>query len=74
MSVRIDINEVKRLQERRREINAIPLGDIVWVDGERVIEISPKVLREWIFTGLSNVDFIDMDVYLDTEFAVAVDG
>lgn len=72
--MRIDINEVKRLQERRREINAIPLGDIVWVDGERVIEISPKVLREWIFTGLSNVDFIDMDVYLDTEFAVAVDG
>lgn len=61
--VRIDIEEIKALQKRRKEINAIELADIdFYENGVKVVVSSPTV-EDWNFVGLSNIDFIEHAEY-----------
>lgn len=59
--VQVSVREVKWLEERRRQINAIDLDDIEWIteDG-RVIPYNAKNIEEFSFTGLSNMSFIEL--------------
>ena len=60
MSVQVNIDEVRRLQARRREINRVPLQDIIWVDDTgKVFPVTPAQVEHHRFTGLNNIDFVE---------------
>lgn len=54
----VDINYLRYLNEQRQAINATNLENIVWVENGQEIEASDKLIEDFKFTGLSNVDFI----------------
>lgn len=55
--ITIDLIELRRFLEYKRNINTVELEDIQWTVGEEVLEIDPQSISHWCFTGLSNVDF-----------------
>jgi hypothetical protein len=57
--VKVDIEEVRRLTARIKEINQIPFYDIEWVDGDKTLQIPAEVREDWKFCGLSNVTFLE---------------
>lgn len=57
--MKIEIEEILKMNERRTEINKQDIRDIEWyLDGNK-IDILSETLEEWRFTGLSNIDFVD---------------
>lgn len=58
--VQVSVREVKWLNERRRQINALELEDIEWIteDG-RVIPYNDKSVDDFKITGLSNIEFVE---------------
>ena len=58
----INIEEVRALQERRREINKIDLNDIDFYENGVMVTPTKEALEEWRFTGLSNIDFVEMEL------------
>ena len=66
--MRIDIERVRELLEAIAEINRAPLEEIeVYENGEKV-DIPTVCLEDWKFTGLGNINFIEMEPWKDTEF------
>ena len=62
--IRVNIEDIFEIQDRRRIINNFDLMDIeFYADGDP-IEIDPKVKKEFEFTGLNNIDFITSNYYL----------
>lgn len=59
----IDIQEIKKIQARINEINAIPFDEIEWTDGSMAINVSPEVINYWKLTGLTNREFITSNFY-----------
>jgi len=52
------------IYNRRLEINSLEFRDIVWVDeNNNPIEIDEKVIKEWEFMGMNNMDFITGEFY-----------
>lgn len=66
---KIDINEVLNLEKRKNEINALELDDIIWMDGDKEVEVLEGSRKYFKFIGLSNINFISMGLYNDKEFA-----
>ena len=64
--MRVDIEHVLKLQAERRKINELDLNDIEWYEDGKKVEVSPKVIEEFKFTGLCNTDFITMDIFKKT--------
>jgi hypothetical protein len=63
--MRIDIEEINKIEKRRKEINAIPLNEIeVYENGERVY-IDPEVLESWRFSGMGNWYFLADGYYCE---------
>jgi len=60
--MRVDLEEIRRLQARRREINSVPLAEIEWYENDVRIEIEPDAILDWTFTGLLNTDFALMEL------------
>lgn len=56
---RIDIEEIERLQARRREINALELEEIDFYKDGVLVEAVPGAIAEWRFTGLGNVCYVE---------------
>jgi len=61
--MRVDIEHVRKLQEERMKINSAELKDIEWYEDGEKVEIDPKTLEDFRFTGLCNTDFIIYDAY-----------
>lgn len=59
----VTAEEVRTLKNRLREINGIPFTEIEWRENGAPIAVLPGVADEFKFTGLSNTDFIDLDIY-----------
>jgi len=60
----IKIKDVMDIYNRRLEINSLEFRDIVWVDeNNNPIEIDEKVIKEWEFMGMNNMDFITGEFY-----------
>ena len=55
--MRVDLEEVERLQDRHRAINMVPLDKIQWFRDGKLVDVTPEMIREWEFIGLSNIDF-----------------
>lgn len=64
MKTKISIDEIIELKNRIREINKISFHDIVFTSDGVELEFSEGLLEDWLYTGLSNVDFIDSGYYL----------
>ena len=60
----ISIVELLGMEERRKQINAIPLEDIEWIgeDGKAFLP-AKGVVDEWRFMGMSNIQFIITGFY-----------
>lgn len=56
--MKVTIEELWEMQERRNEINSTDIKDIeFYINGVKV-DVPLESLEEWRFTGLSNTDFI----------------
>ena len=64
--MRMDVEHVRQVQAERLRINKMDLKDIEWYEGGKKLEVSPEVIKDFVFTGLCNTDFITMDVYKET--------
>ena len=61
--MRIDIERIKKLKAELSEFNKMPLDKIrFYENGERVY-IDPKIIKDFEFTGLNNVDFVMTNFY-----------
>ncbi|MDE1971269.1 MAG: hypothetical protein KGI50_06885 [Patescibacteria group bacterium] len=59
----VDIQHVKSLQEELARINSIPLEELELYDGDTRIIVSPEILDDWKFIGLSNITFIELEAW-----------
>ena len=51
------------IKNRRREINSCPLGEIAFYKNGSKVDILPKTVNDFMYTGLSNIDFITSGYY-----------
>jgi hypothetical protein len=59
LQMRIDVEEIWRMTDRRKEINAIDLSKLeIYLNGEKSI-IPESIINAWDFSGLTNIDFIN---------------
>ena len=57
--MQVHIEKVLDLKRQLREINSVPLKEIIWLKNGSKIEYLQQDLEDFRFTGLSNTDFID---------------
>jgi hypothetical protein len=57
--MKIAIEEIMTMLERRAEINNTPLDQIEWTLNGVVQQIAPDEIDEWDFTGLGNIYFAE---------------
>lgn len=57
--MQVHIEKVLDLKRQLREINSVPLKDIVWLKNGSKIEYLQQDLEDFRFTGLSNTDFVE---------------
>ncbi len=62
--IKIDIEDIFEIQERRRNINKLDFADIEFCSNGKPLNIDPKVREEFSFIGLDNMDFITSNYYL----------
>ena len=60
--MRIDIEEVIQLQLRRNELNAVDIKYVEFYKDSKKLEIDPALIEDWHFVGLSNTDFVMMEL------------
>jgi hypothetical protein len=63
MKVEIAIEDVYALIQNRSAINKLPFEDIIWTEKGKPIPIDEKVVEDWCYTGLNNIDFISTGRY-----------
>lgn len=59
--MKVAVEYVNWLMEEKSKINRAKLGDIELFENGMKLDIPQKVIDDWDFTGLSNVDFILSD-------------
>ena len=60
----VKISEIIALRERMKEINSNDLNNIDFVsDNGEIVKIDDKIISEFKYTGLNNIDFIVTDFY-----------
>lgn len=65
--MQVDINEILEMYRRRREINAVDLRDIQWMNGDKPVEIPADIIEHWRFIGMTNCCFIETGYYKNGE-------
>lgn len=62
----VNIKEILQMKNLITVINSYPLSNIDWVDenGE-IVKIDKNIIQEFLYTGLSNIDFISTGFYKD---------
>ncbi len=55
--MRIDLEEIERMILRRKKINSVPLIDITWYRNGKRLDVPMKLIRNWPFVGMNNIDF-----------------
>jgi hypothetical protein len=61
----VDIDEVRKLKARLREINSIPFEEIRWMHNGQPVVSEQKSIDGWVLYGFNNADFVRYVV--DTE-------
>lgn len=61
--MRIDVEEVRKLHARMKEINSVPLEEIEWFENGKKIDVDSEIISDWKFMGLTNFYFaVDLDM------------
>jgi hypothetical protein len=60
---KIDLNEVRELHARLKEINSIDLTTCDFFENGSKIYVNPDLIKQFVYTGLNNKDFIITDFY-----------
>lgn len=68
--IKLDINEVRKLNEQRDAINALDFKSIEWMDGDTLLPVTPEIQERWRFIGLCNTNFVELE-YWTSEDALA---
>ena len=54
----VDVNEIARVKNYLRQINRVPIKDIVWMQGKNgILPVDAIAMEEFRFTGLSNTEW-----------------
>ena len=56
--MRVDIERIIELDEERKKINGLQISDIEFHKEGKRIHFEKRLLDDWRFIGMSNVDFI----------------
>jgi hypothetical protein len=67
MKIRINVEEIRAMNKRRAEINALEFKDIEWLEDGKPIQIDPSVTEDWDFTGMGNYSFVEYVIDSDPE-------
>ena len=67
MKTQVNVEEVRAMNQRRAEINALEFTDIEWMLDGKPIEIDPSVAEGWDFTGMGNYSFVEYLIDSDPE-------
>lgn len=57
--IRINVEEIRALDARRREINAINIRDIEWYENGKKLNYTEEQVNQWRFIGLCNTSFVE---------------
>lgn len=60
---RVAIERLLNLKKELWEINRLALSEIVWLKDGKVMDIPQNIIDEFMFIGLSNIDFITSGYY-----------
>lgn len=62
----VNIKEILQMKNLITVINSYPLSNIDWVDeNDEIVKIDKNIIQEFLYTGLSNIDFISTGFYKD---------
>ena len=59
----ININEVRNLRKRLREINSLDLEKCKFIENGKEIKVPKEIIKQFKFIGLNNADFIMTNFY-----------
>ena len=59
----VHIEHIKEMQKQRERINKPLLDDIEFYENGKLLHIDKRLINKFIFTGLSNIDFITSGYY-----------
>lgn len=59
----VNIGDIEAALAILKRVNSYPLGTIQFWNGTERVEIDPKIRERFLFTGLTNVDFITSGYY-----------
>jgi hypothetical protein len=55
--MRVDLEEIRWMQQRTATINGAPLDSIEWYEKGEKIAVDPEKVADWKFVGMSNEYF-----------------
>ena len=60
----VSIEDILQMKELMIMINSYPLENIDWIDERNdIVKIDKNIIEEFLYTGLSNIDFITTGFY-----------
>ena len=66
MSIKVNVDEVRRVQAYLREINQHDVQDVEWVDDHgNAVPVSEEIIQNYAITGLNTADLVRY--YLDVD-------
>lgn len=65
---RVDVEYVRELLAHLAEIDAIPLDQMDLFENSQKVELTPEVIEDWRFVGMSNRAFIEMEFWKNDDF------
>jgi hypothetical protein len=61
--VKIAIEEIMAISERRGQINHLSLDEIIWTENGIEVDVPQERIDQWDLGGLNNFDFITSGFY-----------
>jgi hypothetical protein len=61
--MKVAVEYIKWLTEERQKINKTPLEEIEFYENGMKVDVSEKMIKDFKFVGLNNIDFITSDFY-----------
>jgi hypothetical protein len=62
--MRIDVETVQEIHRQLEEINSHKMNDIEWFENGVKLNITPEILEDWRFVGMSNESFVALKFWL----------
>ena len=61
--MKINIEDIEKNIKYRKKVNKVSLNEIEFYKNNKKINIDPKIIEEFEFVGLNNIDFITTGYY-----------